>query len=429
MNRSIDSDVEIDVAQLRQKLQQTKSSCRAINRLPQEAVSRVITELADLTSRSFDLILKANAKDLERMDPADARYDRLKLTEDRLWDICDNLKKVGHLPSPLDRILEERTVSSGLRLKKISVPIGVVGIIFESRPNVMFDVFALNFKAGNASVLKGGSDAHYSNLQIAALIKETLEKYNLADALFLLPSSREALPHILQAEGLVDLIIPRGSQGLIDFVRKNALVPVIETGAGIVHTYVDISANISQAAAIVHNAKTRRVSVCNALDTLLLHEQLLPQLPLIVQHLADAHVQIRADDLSFEILQETYPSVNLERAKPGDYGTEFLSMKMSIKTVANLNEALDHIDQYSSRHSEAIIADDEATIAQFFQEVDAATVYCNASTAYTDGGEFGLGAEIGISTQKLHARGPMGLAELTSYKWLVTGDGHIRLKS
>lgn len=429
MSRSENSSVEIDALQLKQKLHQTKATCRKIIRLSQETISQVIIDLADLTSRSFDLILKANEKDLIRMDPEDPRFDRLKLTEERLINICSDLRKVASLPSPLDQVLEERTVPSGLRLQKKSVPIGVVGIIFESRPNVMFDVFALNFKAGNASVLKGGSDAHFSNLQIASLIHETLRNYNLVDALLLLPSSREALPHILQAEGLVDLIIPRGSQGLIDFVRKNALVPVIETGAGIVHTYVDVSGDIEQARAIVHNAKTRRVSVCNALDTLIVHEELLPQLPLIVKDLGQADVQIQADDSSYEVLKENYPESNLQLATQEDFGTEFLAMKMSIKTVANLDEALDHIEEFSSRHSEAIIAEDEATIARFFQEVDAATVYCNASTAYTDGGEFGLGAEIGISTQKLHARGPMGLAELTSYKWLVSGDGHIRQKT
>jgi glutamate-5-semialdehyde dehydrogenase len=300
-------------------------------------------------------------------------------------------------------------------------------VIFESRPNVTFDVFALCFKTLNACVLKGSRDAHDTNIVAVKLIHDVLRERGFDPrVVFLAPPERECLPEILQATGLIDLAIPRGSRGLIDFVRDNARIPVIETGAGIVHTYVDASADLNKAAAIVTNAKSRRVSVCNALDTLLLHQQLLPELPGLMQQLGEQfQVEVFADAPALAALQGRYAG-KLNAALPEHYGQEFLSLRMSIKTVANLDEALEHIHRYSSRHSEAIVAEDLRVQEKFLQQVDAAAVFTNASTAFTDGAQFGLGAEIGISTQKLHARGPMALAELTSYKWVVRGNGQIR---
>lgn len=303
---------------------------------------------------------------------------------------------------------------------------GLIGIVYESRPNVTFDVFALCLKSGNAAVLKGSRDAHFSNLAIVDLIKNILADYQLEQTVYLAPSEREALLPILTANQYIDLVIPRGSQGLIDFVRKNATVPVIETGAGIVHTYFDASGDLAKGSAIVNNAKTRRVSVCNALDTLIVHEARLSDLAALLQPLAASQVELFADAAALAQLEGHYPAELLSLASEEHFGTEFLSYKMSVKTVANLQAALDHIDQYSSRHSETIVAEDPEVQAQFLRDVDAAVVYTNASTAFTDGAQFGMGAEIGISTQKLHARGPMALPELTSYKWVVKGDGHIR---
>lgn len=409
------------------ELNLVKQSTRLLNLLPSNNRNAILDEIADLTATKHSDILRENQKDLDRMDPEDPKYDRLKLTNERLQIIERDLRSVAGLPSPLDIELEARRVPSGLELRKISVPLGVVGVIYESRPNVTFDVFALCFKAGNAVVLKGSRDAHYSNLIIVKIIRQILAKYRLEDAVYLAPSDRNIMPVILEATEYINVIIPRGSEGLIQFVRDNAKVPVIETGAGIVHTYYDISASLSKGKPVIINAKTRRVSVCNALDTLLIHRQRLEDLIDIFKDKDEQYgLTIYADEPSFEMLADHYDLRLLHRSQPEHYGTEFLSMKLSIKTVDNLQEALDHIDRYSSRHSEAIIAEDQETIAKFMAAVDASTVYANASTAFTDGSEFGLGAEIGISTQKLHARGPMGLRELTSYKWLVTGDGHTR---
>ncbi len=361
------------------------------------------------------------------MDPADPKYDRLELTPERLRAIAEDLRRVAELPSPLGRELENRALGNGLRLRRLSVPIGVVGVVFESRPNVTFDVFALNLKAGNATVLKGSRDAAASNVAIKSLIDAALAATGLPAACYLAPAERSALGPILQAVGLVDVIIPRGSQGLIDYVRANASVPVIETGAGICHTYVDETANLDWARAIITNAKSRRVSVCNALDCLLLHRQQLPQLPGLLAALGEKHrCEVYADPTAYAALEGHYPASLLHSATEDSFGTEFLSMRLAIKTVDHLSEALAHIGRYGSRHSEAIVSADPASVERFLREVDAAVVYANASTAFTDGGQFELGAEIGISTQKLHARGPMGLDALTSYKWLVEGDGQVR---
>jgi glutamate-5-semialdehyde dehydrogenase len=409
------------------QLQAVQNASRKIVTLDTEAINGLLVDLAERIPTAAEAILDANRKDLERMDAADPRYDRLLLNEARLNSIAADLRNVAALPSPLDRVLEERTLPNGLELKKVSVPLGVVGIIYESRPNVTFDVFALCLKSGNATVLKGGSDAAFSNIAIVELIQTVIRDRGLdADMIYLLPAEREAAHILLNAVGYIDVIIPRGSQQLIDFARKHSTVPVIETGAGIVHTYFDESGDLSMGRDIVFNAKTRRPSVCNALDTLIVHQSRIDDLPVLVELLEEKMVQIYADEPAYYKLLGRYPDELLEMASPEHFGTEFLSLKLSIKTVADLEEALDHIARHSSKHSEAIIASDQATIDAFMKRVDAAAVYANTSTAFTDGAQFGLGAEIGISTQKLHARGPMALKELCSYKWLVTGQGQVR---
>jgi glutamate-5-semialdehyde dehydrogenase len=387
----------------------------------------VLDDLAQRAMAACDDILAANRSDLSRMPEEDPRYDRLLLNRDRLQAICNDLRNVGALPSPVGEVLERRTLDNGLELSKVRVPMGVIAVIFESRPNVTFDVFALCLKTRNACVLKGSSDAHDTNQVVVRLMHEVLRDHGInPDAVFLAPPEREWLPQILHAVGTIDLAIPRGSKGLIDFVRDNARIPVIETGAGIVHTYVDASADLDKARAIITNAKTRRVSVCNALDTLVIHRALLPDLPDLMRDMGEAHgVEVYADEDAFAALDGRYAGP-LQRARQEHFGQEFLSLRMSIRTVAGLDEALNHIDRYSSRHSEAVVAEDPAVIEKFLDEVDAAAVYANTSTAFTDGGQFGMGAEIGISTQKLHARGPMALPELTSYKWVVRGDGQVR---
>lgn len=410
-----------------EQLHATRQAARKLNQLSNADINTILTRLADACVAQTPALLAANQQDLDRMDPTDPKYDRLLLNPQRLQDIASDIRKVAQLPSPLGQVLEEKTLPNGLEIKKITVPMGLIGIVYESRPNVTFDVFALCLKSGNAAVLKGSRDAHFSNLAIVALIKTILADYQLEQTVYLAPSEREALLPILTANQFIDLVIPRGSQGLIDFVRKNATVPVIETGAGIVHTYFDASGDLSKGSAIVHNAKTRRVSVCNALDTLIVHEARLGDLAALLQPLATSQVELFADEAALAQLEGHYPAELLSLATEEHFGTEFLSYKMSVKTVASLQAALDHIDQYSSRHSETIVAEDPDVQAQFMRDVDAAVVYTNASTAFTDGAQFGMGAEIGISTQKLHARGPMALPELTSYKWVVKGDGHIRV--
>ncbi len=409
-----------------EQLHATRQAARKLNQLSNADINTILNRLADACVAQTPALLAANQQDLDRMDPADPKYDRLLLNTQRLQDIANDIRKVAQLPSPLGQVLEEKTLPNGLELKKITVPMGLIGIVYESRPNVTFDVFALCLKSGNAAVLKGSRDAHFSNLAIVELIKNILADYQLEQTVYLAPSEREALLPILTANKYIDLVIPRGSQGLIDFVRKNATVPVIETGAGIVHTYFDASGDLAKGSAIVHNAKTRRVSVCNALDTLIVHETRLGDLAALLQPLAASQVELFADEAALAQLEGHYPAELLSLASEAHFGTEFLSYKMSVKTVPNLQAALDHIDQYSSRHSETIVAEDPEVQAQFLRDVDAAVVYTNASTAFTDGAQFGMGAEIGISTQKLHARGPMALPELTSYKWVVKGDGHIR---
>lgn len=402
---------------------------RKLNLVSVEKINLVLLDVAEAAIANTAFILQENAKDLGRMDPADPKYDRLMLTADRIKGIVADILNVASLPSPLGRILSETDRPNGLHIKKITVPFGVIGIIYEARPNVTLDVFSLCLKSGNACVLKGGSDANDSNMAIVKVIQEVLLKHGLDEnILSLLPVGREATAELLHAHGLVDLIIPRGSQSLINFVRENSSIPVIETGAGICHTYFDESGDTAKGQAIVNNAKTRRPSVCNALDCLIIHKSRLADLPVLCELLPQSQVVIYADEKSYQALEGKYPASLLQPANEESFGTEFLSYKMSVKTVTDFDEALDHITQYSSKHSEAIVAEDKATLQIFQKSVDAAAVYCNVSTAFTDGAQFGLGAEIGISTQKLHARGPMALEELTSYKWIVEGDGQIRPK-
>jgi len=411
----------------RDYFENVKLAARSLASIDAEQTRAVLKTLSKALLVESDNILDANARDLSQMPSEDPRYDRLKLTPDRLEGMGRDLISVSDLESPIGEVLEKRTLTNGLQLEKKRVPLGVIGVIYESRPNVTVDVFALCLRSGNACVLKGGSDAKNSNAELVHIIRTVLSEHGLnPDIIQLLPADRQAAAELMSAVGYVDVLIPRGSQNLIASVRDQAKIPVIETGAGIVHTYFDESADLEIGQAVVCNAKTRRVSVCNALDCLIMHQSRLSDLPVLLLPLAKQQVELFADRQAFEKLNGLYPKELLNPASEDDFGTEFLSLKLAIKTVDGLDEALDHIYQYSSKHSEAILAQDETVINRFLDEVDAAAVYVNTSTAFTDGAQFGLGAEIGISTQKLHARGPMALKELTSYKWIIKGDGQIR---
>lgn len=400
---------------------------RKLPALTDEEINRILLSVADAAGEQTDFILAENRKDLERMDPANPKYDRLKLTEARLQGIAADMRKVATLPSPLGRILKESVLPNGLRIKRVSVPFGVIGIIYEARPNVSFDVFSLCLKSGNACILKGGSDADFSNRAIIRVIHEVLERFRVdTHVVELLPADREATAELLHANDYVDLIIPRGSSNLIDFVRRNATIPVIETGAGICHTYFDRQGDVRKGAAIINNAKTRRVSVCNALDCLLVNAERAHDLPALCAPLQESRVIIYADKPAYALLEGHYPADLLKEATDDDFGTEFLDYKMAVKVVPDLQSAISHIRRYSSKHSECIVTEDKANASLFCRDVDAACVYVNAPTSFTDGAQFGLGAEIGISTQKLHARGPMALEEITTYKWIVEGEGQIR---
>lgn len=400
---------------------------RTLALLEEKQINAILMAVAEAIPHYMNRILEANETDLSRMNPDNPKYDRLRLTEQRLLDIASDIRNVAALPSPLNQVLEESVRPNGLRLKKVSVPFGVIGIIYEARPNVTFDVFSLCLKSGSACVLKGGSDAAESNRAIVDLLHKVLADLGTDTRLVtLLPPGREAAEELLHANGWVDLIIPRGSSGLIDYVRQNATVPVIETGAGVCHTYFDASGNLEKGIRIVNNAKTRRVSVCNALDCLLVHESRIDDLVQLCAPLQESKVTIYVDEAAYGALCGHYPASLLVQALPEVYGTEFLDYKMAIKTVRNIEEAVSHIYAYGSGHSECIVTEDKQASDLFCRQVDAACVYVNAPTSFTDGAQFGLGGEIGISTQKLHARGPMGLREITTYKWLIEGDGQIR---
>ena len=413
--------------QLKETFERVRAASKSLTALTDQQRNEILQAVANAIIDFKDRILVANAQDLAKMDPKNPLYDRLQLTEKRLKDIASDMRNVASLPSPLGHVTKEKTLPNGLRLHRVSVPFGVIGMIYEARPNVTFDVFSLCFKSGNACVLKGGSDADLSNQAAIELIHEVLQQYGVnPDIATLLPATHEATGELLNAVGYVDLCIPRGGRRLIDFVRDTARIPVIETGAGVVNTYFDKEGDLEMGKAIVCNAKTRRVSVCNALDCLLIHEERLGDLFELVKPLLDHKVTLYADGPAYQLLTGHYPAILLEPATDDSFGTEFMDYKMAIRTVSSLNEAIAHIDRYGSGHSEAIITQNEATARRFQQAVDAACVYWNAPTSFTDGAQFGLGAEIGISTQKLGPRGPMALEEITTYKWIIEGEGQVR---
>ena len=422
--------------ELKETFQQVKTASKTLGLLTDEQRNEVLKAVADAIIAETPALLKANAEDLAKMDKANPLYDRLQLTEQRLQDIAADMRHVSTLPSPLGRILKDKTLDNGLHLRRVAVPFGVIGMIYEARPNVTFDVFSLCFKSGNACVLKGGKDANYSNTASIELIHKVLITFGINPVVAtLLPATHEATGEMLNAVGYIDLCIPRGGKKLIQFVRDTAKVPVIETGAGVVHCYFDKDGDLEMGKRIITNAKCRRVSVCNALDTLIIHKDRLNDLPALCEDLAKQSVKIHADNLAYEALKGKYPDTLLymvsdeppcPNADGNVWNTEWLSMQMGIKTVASEDEALDHIATYGSGHSESIVSNNEAAQKKFQAMVDAACVYVNAPTSFTDGAQFGLGAEIGISTQKLGARGPMALEEITTYKWLITGQGQIR---
>ena len=411
---------------LKEIFERTKRASKTLALLNDQQRNEILLAVADVIIAQKERILKANTEDLAKMEKSNPLYDRLQLTDSRLEGIAGDMRNVATLPSPLGHITKQKTLPNGLRLCRVSVPFGVIGMIYEARPNVTFDVFSLCFKSGNACVLKGGKDADCSNREEVALIHEVLEKYGVSkDVVALLPATHEATGEMLNAVGYIDLCIPRGGRKLIDFVRDTARVPVIETGAGVVNTYFDKDGDLEKGKAIVNNAKTRRVSVCNALDCLLVHEERLVDLAELVKPVSEEHVIIYADDKAYAALNGKYPY--LEHATDESFGTEFMDYKMAIRTVASLEEALAHIDQYGSGHSESIVTENEGTARKFQQMVDAACVYWNSPTSFTDGAQFGLGAEIGISTQRLGPRGPMALEEICTYKWLIEGEGQVRV--
>ena len=393
--------------QLKETFERVKRASKSLALLSDEQRNEILNAVADAIVGNKTRILDANAQDLAKMSKENPLYDRLQLTDSRLEGIASDMRNVATLPSPLGHITKQKTLPNGLRLCRVSVPFGVIGMIYEARPNVTFDVFSLCFKSGNACVLKGGKDADCSNREEVALIHEILAKYGVStDVVALLPATHEATGEMLNAVGYVDLCIPRGGRKLIDFVRDTARIPVIETGAGVVHIYFDKDGDLEKGKAIINNAKTRRVSVCNALDTLLVHKD-------------------REDELD-ELLAPMKGKVEFFFNDESRYDTEFMDYKMNVVTVNSLEEALDHIDQHGSGHSEAIVTENEAAARKFQAHVDAACVYWNAPTSFTDGAQFGLGAEIGISTQKLGPRGPMALEEICTYKWLIEGEGQTR---
>jgi gamma-glutamyl phosphate reductase len=395
--------------------------------LDESKVNEVLNDVADSIEKESESLLRANALDLARMDKSNPMYDRLLLTPERLKGIADDMRKVSELESPVGKVIDERVRPNGMKLTRVRVPFGVIGVIYEARPNVSFDVFSLCFKSRNACALKGGSDAFDSNKAIVELIHRVLEQKGVdPHVVELLPAGHEAATELMKAVGMVDLLIPRGSARLIRSVREQAQVPCIETGAGVCHTYFDKEGDLKKGADIIFNSKTRRVSVCNALDSLVIHADRLADLPELCSRLVAKDVVIEADEQAYAALDGKYPAALLEHATADSFGKEFLAYRMSIKTVSSYDEALLHVRRYTSHHSECIVTENLEHGRKFQQYIDAACVYVNVSTAFTDGGQFGLGAEIGISTQKMHARGPMGLEEITTYKWLINGDGQTR---
>lgn len=406
---------------------QVREAGRSLNLLEKTEIDAILEAIAKETESKMYYILAENQKDLQRMDTSNPKYDRLLLNEERIKDIVKDIRKVATLPSPTGKTLMQKTLDNGLQLSKVTVPFGVIGIIYEARPNVSFDVFSLCLKSGNACILKGGSDARYSNEAIIDLIRNVLDENGVnPNVCTLLANDRAATEELLNARDYVDLIIPRGGQELINYVRENSRIPVIETGAGVCHTYFHKDGDLDKGRKIILNAKTRKVSVCNSLDCLVIDKDRLEDLHFLCEDLEKKDVVIYADKQAYEALFPYYSYDLLKKADETSFGTEFLDYKMSIKTVGNIEEAISHISQYSSKHSEAIISENREAISIFEKMVDAACIYANASTAFTDGAQFGMGAEIGISTQKMHARGPMALDELCTYKWIIEGNGQTR---
>lgn len=412
---------------MNQQFENVKRASRSLLRVTADQTRDFLLALADALEAGAAEVEKANAIDLAKIDPSDYRYDRLKLDSARIAGIASDTRNVAALPAPCGEVIDEVVRPNGLRISRVRVPMGVIGVIYEARPNVTIDVVSIGLRSGNAVVLKGGSDAHNSNVALVRIVHSTLKACGLdPDLVQLLPCGHDAADELMNAVGYVDLLIPRGSKRLIDSVRQKARIPVIETGASVVHTYFDKAADLEKGKAVICNAKTRRISVCNALDCVLIHKDRLADLPALCEPLAQKGVEIHADAPAFDQLRGRYPADLLIPIQPDDYGCEYLALKLAIVTVADIDEALQYIYDHSLKHSEAIVTEDPAAADRFLAEVDAACCYVNASTAFTDGAQFGLGAEIGISTQKMHARGPMGLRELTSYKWLVRGDGQTR---
>ncbi|SFW69646.1 glutamate-5-semialdehyde dehydrogenase [Chitinophaga sancti] len=412
---------------IQQMLVDAQQATSAIKSLADEQKQQLLRKLAVQVSAQTAAIVAENKKDLDKMSDEDPKKDRLLLNEVRIKQLADSLNEIAALPDPANEVVLERTLDNGLHVQKRTVPLGVVGVIYESRPNVTLDVAALCIRSGNVCVLRGGSDAFHTNTILVQIIQDVLKAFNVnIHAVQLLPVDRALIQEMLTAVKYIDIIIPRGSQQLIEYVRANSKVPVIETGAGVCHTYVEATADLEKAAKIVTNAKVSRPSVCNSLDTVLVDEQVATGLlTLLAPSLAAYNVEIFADAPSYKILEGlSYPY--LQHAAPGDFGREFLDFKCSVKIVNGVEEALKHIQEFSSKHSEAIVSNDAVISERFLNEVDAAAVYVNASTRFTDGGVFGLGAEIGISTQKLHARGPFALEKLVTEKWFVRGDGQVR---
>jgi len=402
-------------------------AAKSLNLLEEKEINAILEAIAKETEAKMHHILAENQKDLQRMEPSNPKYDRLLLNEQRIQDISKDIRNVASLPSPIGKTLMSKTLPNGLSLSKITVPFGVIGIIYEARPNVCFDVFSLCFKSGNACILKGGSDARYSNEAIIDIIRNVLDENGInPNVCTLLSNDRGATEELLNARDYVDLIIPRGGKDLINYVRENSRIPVIETGAGVCHTYFHKDGDVKKGKDIITNAKTRKVSVCNSLDCLVIDKDKLDDLHYLCEGLAEKNVTIYADKQSYEALFSYYPHDLLKNADENSFGTEFLDYKIAVKTASNLEEAIDHISKYSSKHSEAIISENREAITIFEKLIDAACIYANTSTAFTDGAQFGLGAEIGISTQKMHARGPMALDELCTYKWIIEGNGQIR---
>jgi glutamate-5-semialdehyde dehydrogenase len=416
---------------LQQALAKVQAASRKFVMVEENAVIEVLMKLAELLEKNMSKILKENEKDLAKMDKNDAMYDRVLLNEKRIHAMAASVREIASYDSPVGIEIEHRVLENGLDLRKVSVPFGVVGVIFEARPNVVIDIFALCFKSRNACVMKGGSQSENSNGVLAELILEAIEGGReenglMIDLVLLLKNDRELLAEFMKQDKYVDVLIPRGGQSLIKFVRENSMIPVIETGAGVVHTYFDEEGDLDKGREIIFNAKVSRPSVCNALDTLIIHHSRLKDLQKIVRPMEEKKVEIFADEEAYKILEGDYSKDLLHKASEENFGMEYLSLKMALKTVKGFDEALDHIANFGSKHSESIITENNESAEKFLKAVDAACVYVNASTRFTDGGEFGLGAEVGISTQKLHARGPMGIKELTSYKWIVRGSGQVR---